>query len=250
MRVVVGTCGFQKSRKMHYKLLDAVEVQQTFYDPPPRSRLDSWRSEAPEDFEFTVKAWMLVTHGYNPRLWRRLKRRVAGDRSAYGGFKLTRENLWAWSVTLEAAEALKARIIVVQTPASFEASIENSERIVEFFNKAERGGFIIAWEPRGAWWENPNLLAETARKAGLVIAGDVLRGRLPPDEQELLYARLHGLGGGEVNYKYKYTDDDLKRLATTICGGLWSEAYVMFNNVYSFDDALRFKQVLREACKQ
>nr|WP_256204948.1 DUF72 domain-containing protein [Aeropyrum camini] len=203
---------------------------------------------APENFEFTVKAWMLVTHGYNLRLWRRLKREVVGDRSAYGGFKLTRENLWAWSVTLESASALKARIIVVQTPATFRASEDNSERVVEFFNNVERGGFTIAWEPRGTWWNNRDLLEETARKAGLIIAGDVLRERLPPRGQEIVYARLHGLGGAEVNYRYKYTDSDLEMLASIICGGGWREAYVMFNNIHSFDDALRFKQRLGGWC--
>ncbi|WP_256204927.1 hypothetical protein [Aeropyrum camini] len=45
MRVVVGTCGFQRGRRIHYRLLDAVEVQQTFYDPPPKSQLESWRRE-------------------------------------------------------------------------------------------------------------------------------------------------------------------------------------------------------------
>jgi uncharacterized protein YecE (DUF72 family) len=240
--VIVGTCGFQKARRRHYSELDAVEVQQTFYDPPSPDTLKKWRSEAPPSFEFTVKAWMLVTHEYNKRLWARMKRKIDADPSKFGGFKLTREVLWAWEVTLEAAKALSARIIVVQTPPSFSATSENAERVVRFFREAPREGFIVAWEPRGDWWESPKLLAEVAEKAELVIAGDVLRGRTPPAGQEMLYARLHGLGGREVNYKYKYTEDDLRRLAETVKG--WRKSYVMFNNVYAFDDAVRFKRIV------
>lgn len=242
--VKVGTCGFQRARRRHYEALDAVEVQQTFYDPPSLETLEKWRSEAPSSFEFTVKAWMLVTHEYNRRLWARLKRKVEGDPSRFGSFKLTREVLWAWEVTLEAARALRARVIVVQTPASFKADEGNARRIVGFFREAPRDSFLIAWEPRGDWWERKDLLSQTASKADLLIAGDVLRGRVPPVDQEILYARLHGLGGKEVNYKYKYTDEDLERLKDLVAR--WREAYVMFNNVYAFEDAVRFKEALRK----
>jgi len=245
--VKVGTCGFQRARKLHYEKLDVVEVQQTFYDPPPPERLREWREEAPRSFEFTVKAWMLVTHEYNRRLWRRLKREVPGDPSEYGSFKLNERTLWAWRVTLEAAAALEARIIVVQTPPSFGYTRENAERIIRFFSVAPRNGFLIAWEPRGDWWDNPEALYSVARQAGLLVAGDVLRGRLPPRDQEILYARLHGLGGREVNYRYKYTDEDLERLASIVLGGPHREAYILFNNVYAFDDAVRFKDLLMRA---
>ncbi len=243
-RVKVGTCGFQRARRLHYTNLDAVEVQQTFYDPPPPEKLEAWRREAPDGFEFTVKAWMLVTHEYNSRLWRRLKRSVPGDPREYGGFKLNERTLWAWSVTLEAARALRARIIVVQTPPSFGYSPENAERIIKFFGEAPRDGFLIAWEPRGTWWDHRDELYETARRAGLLVAGDALRGRLPPEDQEIMYVRLHGLGGGEVNYRYKYTDEDLERLADIVTSGGHRESYVMFNNVYAYDDALRFKRLV------
>ena len=244
--VKVGTCGFQKSRKRHYEDLDAVEVQQTFYDPPSSERLKSWRNEAPKGFEFTVKAWMLLTHGYNKRLWRRLKRSVPGSPERYGGFRLTEENIYAWEETLSAAEALEARIIVVQTPPSFGPSAENAERIAGFFQAVDTRGYLVVWEPRGAWWSDRRLLYRVAKTSGLYIAGDVIRGRRPPIDQEILYARLHGLGGGEVNYRYKYSDEDLARLRDIVGNGGWSVAYVMFNNVHAYEDALRFKIMIRE----
>ena len=243
--VLVGTCGFQRARRLHYQNLDVVEVQQTFYDPPPVERLESWRREAPEDFVYTVKAWMLVTHEYNKRLWARIKRRLPGKPEDYGSFKLNEYTLWAWSVTLEAAEALKAEVILVQTPPSFGYSHENVERIISFFKEAPRRGYKIAWEPRGTWWQSRDKLYETARRANLIVAGDPLRARLPPEWQDTLYARLHGLGGrGEVNYRYKYTNENLQRLMEILNSRPWRRAYILFNNVYAYDDAVRFKRLL------
>ena len=243
VRVLVGTCGFQKARSRHYRELDVVEVQQTFYDPPSPDTLRSWRREAPSGFVFTVKAWMLVTHEYNKRLWSRLRREVPGSPENYGLLRLNREVLWAWEVTLEAARALEARVVLLQTPPSFGPTEENVARVKRFLKEVDWGGFALAWEPRGDWWLKPGLLSEIAESTGVIIAGDVLRGRRPPASQRVLYARLHGLGGREVNYRYKYTDEDLERLAAEVKSLGKEENYVLFNNVYAFDDAVRFKRM-------
>jgi uncharacterized protein YecE (DUF72 family) len=244
--LIIGTCGFQKSRKRHYEALDAVEIQQTFYDPPPPETLAKWRREAPPDFVFTVKAWMLITHGYNARLWRRLKRQLPYEPESFKPFDLSKPVLWALEVTLEAARALNTRILVFQTPASFEASRENLERVIRFYHETGLGSWEVYWEPRGSWWDEGKDLLDEAFREGIRIAGDILRDRRPPAGQEILYARLHGLGGrGEVNYKYKYTDADLERLLDI--AGKWRRAYIMFNNVYAFDDAVRFKSM---ACQR
>ncbi len=244
MRVLVGTCGFQRARAMHYSNLDALEVQQTFYDPRDLSLFTKWRSEAPSSFIFTVKAWMLVSHEPG-RLWSRLREPVPGDKSSYGGLRLTKENLWAWGETLKAVEVLEAPIVVIQTPPSFSYSMGNLEATVKFFTSIDRRGRLIVWEPRGDWWAEPKALELIARETGVLIGGDLLRGRLPPRDQSIVYARLHGLGGSEVNYKYKYTDSDLEKLLEILENLKPKEAYVFFNNVYSYDDAVRFKALVR-----
>lgn len=244
VRLVIGTCGFQRARKLHYENMDALEVQQTFYDPRMGKTFATWRREAPESFEFTVKAWMLVSHEYNRNLWARLRQPVTSDVNLFGHLKVNEATLWAWNVTLEAAEILKARVIVVQTPPSFRYSRANFEGALKFFNTIERKGRLIVWEPRGDWWDNFEHLKAIAFESGVLIGGDVLRNRMPPRDQGILYARLHGLGSGEVNYKYKYTEEDLARLAFIVEGFGAKEAYIMFNNVYSYDDALRFKTII------
>ncbi|MCI4446490.1 MAG: DUF72 domain-containing protein, partial [Pyrobaculum sp.] len=39
MQVLVGTCGFPTSRKTIYATLDAVELQETFYNMPNPERM-------------------------------------------------------------------------------------------------------------------------------------------------------------------------------------------------------------------
>lgn len=46
----------------YFERFSIVEVQQTFYEPPARSTLLRWRESAPQGFEFTLKAWQLITH--------------------------------------------------------------------------------------------------------------------------------------------------------------------------------------------
>jgi uncharacterized protein YecE (DUF72 family) len=67
----------------------------------------------------------------------------------------------------------------------------------------------------------------------------------PASSVGLVYCRLHGLGKREVNYAYRYTDDDLQQLARKLSAlekiGC-EEAYILFNNVSMFEDAKRFSK--------
>ena len=59
-RVRVGCCGFRSSRESYYGLLDSVEVQHTFYQPPQVATFRRWREEAPADFEFALKEILIL----------------------------------------------------------------------------------------------------------------------------------------------------------------------------------------------
>lgn len=242
-RIVIGTCGFQKSRKLHYNNLDGVEVQATFYDPRNTVLLEKWRKEAPTGFVFTMKAWMLITHKYNKKLWRRLKKEPPGDRGRYGFFRDTEEVWWAWEKTLEAADAIDAEVIVLQSPASFAPTEENLNALRGFLGKAERRGRALAWEPRGEWWTRLDLLGQIAAQHDVMIVGDPLKERTPIGG--VAYVRLHGMGG-EVNYRCKYAKDDLARLHSwAMKEGKTSRAvYIMFNNVYAYEDAVTLKTLI------
>ena len=58
----IGTCGFRSTKEEYAETLACVEVQHTFYQPPMVKTLERWRATMPEQFEFTLKAWQLITH--------------------------------------------------------------------------------------------------------------------------------------------------------------------------------------------
>jgi uncharacterized protein YecE (DUF72 family) len=244
----VGCCGFSISRKRYYGLFDVVELQETFYDPPNMDRLKALRSEAPSNFTFTLKCWQAVTHPLSSQTWRRAKHvpdKALSDR--YGFLKPTREVFEAWNMVLEGAKVLDAKVIVIQTPPSFNCTDENYNNAIQFFSAASSSNIILGWEPRGDWLEKPErILDVVGRFRNVIHIVDPFRAK-PALVRDKMYFRLHGIGGGEVNYRYKYTDEDLSRLKSMIMGykaeGA-SEFYVMFNNVYMAEDASRFKQLI------
>ena len=72
-KIFVGTCGFAEAQQRLFRDFTVLEVQQTFYQPPRVSTAQRWRSTAPNDFIFTLKAWQLITHEATSPTYRRLK---------------------------------------------------------------------------------------------------------------------------------------------------------------------------------
>jgi uncharacterized protein YecE (DUF72 family) len=62
MDLRIGCCGFPLSLSRYAKIFRVVEVQQTFYQPPLTRTLERGRARVPSEFEFTLKAWQLITH--------------------------------------------------------------------------------------------------------------------------------------------------------------------------------------------
>jgi len=225
IKVKVGCCGFPVGMKKYFENFEVVEVQKTFYKPPSPKTAEKWRNEAPKNFEFTIKAWQVVTHPPNSPTYRKAGIEVKDC----GFFKPTDEVYNAWDVTREIAEILKAKFILFQTPKSFKDMDENLQNMREFFGSIE-GKFTFGFEPRG-WREDR--IKKICEELDLIHVVDPF-----VSEQlygDICYFRLHGF-----NYKHKYTDEELIRLK----GLLRKDGYVMFNNVHMFDDALRFKELV------
>jgi uncharacterized protein YecE (DUF72 family) len=123
--VKIGCCGFSIARSKYYSKFSCVEVQQTFYNVPKDETLQRWRDEAPDDFEFTVKAFQLITHPVTSPTYKRLK----GNYKNAGYFKDTDTVLAGWERTKNAAEILKAKFILFQTPPSFDEKDEHIKNI-------------------------------------------------------------------------------------------------------------------------
>ncbi len=232
----VGVCGFPKSKSAIFTNLDLVEVQATFYKPVRRSTAERWRRDAPADFEFTLKAWQLITHEPKSPTYRKAKLELSGDR--YGLFRPTEEVFEAWTVTDGIRKALNARIVVFQTPASFKETGSNISNMYDFFHSIDRNEIIMVWEPRGDWTRNT--IMRICEELELIHCVDPFAAQ-PESGTGFGYFRLHGSPPGKRMYRYTYTDTDLQFLYEH-CRG-YSQVYVLFNNITMFDDALRFKRL-------
>jgi uncharacterized protein YecE (DUF72 family) len=147
--IKVGCCGFPGGMRRYFQEFSLVEVQKTFYSPPMVKTAQRWRSQAGEDFEFTLKAWQLITHPPGPTY------RKAGievkNKHSYGFFRPTEEVFSAWEKTREIAEALRASVVVFQCPPSFTQTEENLSNLKNFFGSIERGRLTPAIELRAPW---------------------------------------------------------------------------------------------------
>ena len=234
--IKVGCCGYPVSKKKYYENFNVIEIQKTFYSLPSVELVLKWKEEVPHDFEFTIKAWQLITHEPSSPTYRKAKVSIPdAKKESYGSFKPTDEVFKAWEETEKIARALEAKIVVFQCPASFKPTNDNKNNLIKFFNSLDRKKFIFAWEPRGKWTDEE--IKALCKELNLVDCVDPFKRKATYGE--IKYYRLHGKGG----YRYKYSDEELSELLEFAKTD--KPTYVMFNNVYMFDDALRFKALLK-----
>lgn len=230
----VGICGFSVSQKELFDTFRLVEVQKTFYSPPMEKTVKRWRKNAPEDFEFTVKGWQVITHPSSSPTYRKMSRE-AGNPDHFGFFQPTREVSNAFDITASLAQLLEARIIVFQTPKSFKQSSKAIGNIRGFFSSLPEK-FTYVWESRGDW--DPATIQDLCEDLGIIDGVDPFR-RRPTTEQK--YFRLHGSPPGKNMYSYTYTLEDLEKLRAC-CR---DQDYVLFNNMSMVDDAHSFLALLQ-----
>ncbi|MEM1955424.1 MAG: DUF72 domain-containing protein [Candidatus Caldarchaeum sp.] len=246
-RVLVGCCGWavKGGRKAYFSRFPTIELQETFYRLPRLETARRWREEAPEGFVFCMKAWQAVSHPVSSPTWRRAGLKVGKEKQQrYGFLRPVKENFEAWDMSTDVAKALGARIVVVQTPPTMPADDQSVKNAVEFFRYASSSGLSVGWEPRGKIAELKHVVSDVCSKTNVIHITDLLRAS-PAVESPILYTRLHGLGRKEVNYSYKYTDEDLRRLAEKVSEFIVEDAFVLFNNVSMADDAERFTKLHR-----
>ncbi len=235
--IKVGCCGFPIRRNLYYQELPIVEVQQTFYQLPRIETAKKWREEAPPSFEFTMKAWQLITHEPTSPTYRRLRLPLSEKKKKnYGFFKQTEEIQEAWFQTETFAQALGVKKILFQTPSSFTPTPEHIQNLKGFIRKIQRGQFILIWEPRGKWPKEE--VENLCRELGMIPCLDPFEG-LPP-RGTLLYLRLHGRTG----YRYSYSREEMKEVLEK--GKEYPEADILFNNQMMYENALQCKKLIYE----
>ena len=239
--IKVGLCGFTVGMERYSSHFPVVEVQQTFYQPPSNLLMSRWVNAMPRGFEFTLKAWQLITHESKSPTYRRLKRPLSeGERSDCGAFRdspIVREAL---ARTLECAKILRAEKVVFQSPASFRPDAENIARLRHFFarvaNTERPPNVRYFWEPRGpAWTTQAQLAAELCEELELGYVVDPFVDQIRAGTG-VAYLRLHGISGA----RHVYSDAELQRLVSMTP----PNAYVLFNNIPRVSDAQRFLSLL------
>ena len=239
--IKIGCCGIPKGLKEYQKLFNLTEIQKTFYLLPKENTAKYWRSVVPEGFEFTVKAWQLITHQATSPTYRKIKLDLT-DRKKTGFFKPNDLIFFAYERTKEIAKILRAKFIIFQCPKSFTQIDENIRNIRNFFNQVyqNQGGEKIRYVlgPRGRW--DDEVIKKLCDEFNLIHCVDPLFRR--PVTKDIAYFRLHGLYSYKIIYNYKYSKDELLKVAE-ICKD-FNEVYCLFNNLYMFEDALRFKGIL------
>ena len=234
--VKIGLCGFTIAIGEYPRWFPVVEVQQTFYQPSAEGVMRRWRGSMPEDFEFTIKAWQLVTHAASSPTYRRLKRPLTDrERAEAGAFRNTAIVHEGWRTTVECARTLGATSIVFQCPASFRPTDENLANMRQFFRRIDRPPDTrLLWEPRGPW---PGVLvASICADHGLVHVVDPFVN--PTVTRGVTYYRLHGITGS----RHVYSDEELLRLRDMVPAT--GDTYVLFNNIPRANDARRFGALL------
>jgi uncharacterized protein YecE (DUF72 family) len=242
--VHVGCCGWsylverefsaQIKRKYASKLqayaqlFKAVEINSTFYRLPRLSTAQKWRSEADAidaSFKFTVKAYQGITHLY----------RFSG------------ESVSLFNQLKEICRALRASVLLLQSPASFRPTDASLKAMRSFFDRIEREDLILVWEPRGKWYDDPGVVAELCEECRLVHCVDPFRNdALAFGEAKRAYFRLHGFGRPSM-YHYDFSDEELRRLHSILRSLPLSlqQSYVFFNNVSCYRNGLEFMKLLQ-----
>ena len=238
LQCIVGCCGWTEAQRRYVTDFPVIELQSTFYQPPADNVVRRWKALAPPGFQFCLKAWQLITHTPSSPTYRRLKSGVSqAEGDLFGSFRPTEQVRLAWERTREVAAMLEARVVVFQCPKSFIPTRENIRNLRAFFRDIDRDGRTLAWEPRGNEWR-AEAIREICAEHDLIHCVDPFES--DPAYGTTLYWRLHGKAG----YRYRYTDQDMSELDAKLraYSGLPGPHYILFNNIYSRDDALRYNR--------
>jgi uncharacterized protein YecE (DUF72 family) len=227
----VGCAGFPVGRDRYWRAFDFVEAK-TGEAMPRAETLAGWRSGAPADAEFAVQAHRFITYGPEDRGFPPAGKRLTPLRRRHcGAFRDSLEVYEAWQATRAAAEALKARIIVFETPESFDPGPDRLRDFYRFFRALPKARWSPVWSPRGAAWA-PTLADRVCGELGLIRAFDPLRERAP-GRGAFLYMRPRAPRVGNLSV------DNMSTIRSAAAG---RPAYAVLTHRLAFADAERLAQ--------
>jgi len=200
------------------RAFDFVEVNSTFYEIPRLKLVKSWRRLVPPNFEFAVRCNKALTHKHK--------------------FKPTPEAFEVIEKMITICNTLKAEILHLQTPATFQPTKTNVELIRNFFSSTDSKGIRVALEMRGAKQPLNLDLVKTMQDYNMIHCVDLSKNEEPSYKSDILYSRLFGKGPHNI---YQPTDEQLKEIDRKTSKGDHKTVAVSFHFVKMYKDAARFK---------
>ncbi|HEY3668044.1 MAG TPA: DUF72 domain-containing protein [Polyangiaceae bacterium] len=166
MQLFVGKNALEGDIARYASRFNLLEVKADATNLPRGARLADWRKRVPADFAFSIVL---------PR--------------AVGQLESSELELGR---SLELADALSAKWILLQTPSSVGPSARMRDRLSKLFAAVANDTRRVAWESRGVWEDAQ--IEEFAGEHGVHVVRDASRAEPPPGD--CVYTRLLALGDG------------------------------------------------------
>jgi uncharacterized protein YecE (DUF72 family) len=204
------------------RVMNASEINSSFYRAHRRSTYERWASAVPPDFAFSVKIPKAISHEKRCHDCQNELERFLDESAGLGE---------------------KRRLLLLQLPPSFPF---DANRMAKFFALCRMmGAHDIVCEPRHSSWFNDDADGVLfAQKVARVAADPALVARAaePGGWSGLRYFRMHGT---PRTYYSSYDDDTLASLTARVNSSS-ADAWCIFDNTASgaaLGDALRFKSI-------
>lgn len=137
--------------------------------------------------------------------------------------------------TLEAAEKLQVRLVLLPTTADLMPGARSRKLLADFVAALPSvEGRDYVWAPRGAW--DADEIAAVGAELGLVCAFDPLHQTRPPGS--IVYAQLTAMG-----VQTGFSDATLTDVLAKVSEQPYDDAFVTFDAPRSFQHAVRLQQI-------
>jgi uncharacterized protein YecE (DUF72 family) len=212
-----------KGLERYARVLNAVEINSSFYRPHARATYERWASRVPESFRFAVKMPKTITHD----------QRLSGVRGQLDQFLAEAGGLGA-----------KLGVLLLQLPGSFEFKRQLVDRFLALLRRRYEGAVVC--EPRHESWYTADAEALLDVYKIARVAADPPRGTRacnPGAWSELIYFRLHG---SPRCYFSPYQQPFLSAVAERI-REFAGPAWCIFDNTGSgaaFENAVRLRELV------
>jgi len=166
MQLFVGRNALEGDIARYSTRFNVIELRADATNLPRGARLAEWRKRVPAEFVYSIV----------------LPKSVG----------LLESSEVELGRTLELADALSAKWLLLQTPSSVAPSARMRERLSKLFGLLDHDDRRIAWESRGVWEDDQ--IEEFAAPFGVHVVRDISRAEAPLGD--IVYTRLLALGDG------------------------------------------------------